>query len=312
MTRNRDDAVATLDGVTRTFGDVTALDDVTLALGEGELIGMLGPNGAGKSTLLSLVSGIRRPSSGTVRLFGQDPRQAHARARLGTTPQETGLPPTLRVAEVIDFVAGHYANPLATADVLEMFDLTPLSRRQTGGLSGGQKRRLSVALSIVGRPALVLLDEPTTGLDIDARKVLWDAVRAYHSHGSTVVVTSHYLEEIEALAERVVVVDDGRVIADDHLSAIVAQVAARHVNVSVAGGGAINSGLAPGPLSEAVWRDAQWDGERASLVVQDSDALVRELVTSGVDFSDLQVRGATLEEAFVAMTGVAHDQRGGA
>lgn len=109
MTTTTADAVVTLDGVTRTFGDVTALDNVTLALGEGELIGMLGPNGAGKSTLLSLVSGLRRPSSGTVRLFGADPRQAQARVRLGTTPQETGLPPTLRVAEVIDFVAGHYS-----------------------------------------------------------------------------------------------------------------------------------------------------------------------------------------------------------
>lgn len=306
MTTTMADAVVTLDGVTRTFGDVTALDNVTLALGEGELIGMLGPNGAGKSTLLSLVSGLRRPSSGTVRLFGADPRHAQARVRLGTTPQETGLPPTLRVAEVIDFVAGHYADPLATADVLEMFDLTALSRRQTGGLSGGQKRRLSVALSIVGRPALVLLDEPTTGLDVDARKVLWDAVRAYHSQGSTVVVTSHYLEEIEALAQRVVVVADGRVIADDGLAAIVAQVDARHVNVTMPGG------RAPEQLTDPGWRDAQWEHERASLIVQDSDALVRELVTSGVGFSDLQVRGATLEEAFVAMTGAAHEQRGAA
>lgn len=310
MTQNRADAVATLEEVTRTFGEVKALDNVTLALGEGELIGMLGPNGAGKSTLLSLVSGIRRPSSGTVRLFGADPRQPHARTRLGTTPQETGLPPTLRVAEVIDFVAGHYANPMATAHVLEMFDLTPLSRRQTGGLSGGQKRRLSVALSIVGRPALVLLDEPTTGLDIDARKVLWEAVRAYHSQGSTVVVTSHYLEEIEALAERVVVVDDGRVIADDDLAAVVAQVDARHVKVTVPD--ARLDGAATSPLINAVWRDAQWDGDRASLVVQDSDALVRELVTTGVPFTDLQVRGATLEEAFVAMTAAAHEQRGAA
>ena len=310
MTLHRDDAVVTLNGVTRTFGDVTALDDVTLALGEGELIGMLGPNGAGKSTLLNLVSGTRRPSSGVVQLFGQDPREPRARARLGTTPQETGLPPTLRVAEVIDFVAGHYAEPLPTADVLEMFDLTPLSRRQTGGLSGGQKRRLSVALSIVGRPALVLLDEPTTGLDIDARKVLWDAVRAYHAQGSTVVVTSHYLEEIEALAERVVVVDGGRVIADDGLGAILAQVDARRVNVSVPGG--LENTAVQGRLTAVAWSEAQWDGDRASLVVQDSDALVRELVASGIEFRDLQVRGASLEEAFVAMTDAAHNQQGAA
>lgn len=310
MTLQRDDAVATLDGVTRTFGEVTALDNVTLDFGEGELIGMLGPNGAGKSTLLSLVAGTRQPTNGVVRLFGGDPRQPQARARLGTTPQETGLPPTLRVAEVIDFVAGHYAQPLATAAVLEMFGLTALARRQTGGLSGGQKRRLSVALSIVGRPALVLLDEPTTGLDVDARKVLWEAVRAYHAQGSTVVVTSHYLEEIEALAKRVVVVDDGRVIADDNIAAIVARVDARHVHVRVPGGP--DGGVAASQLPAATWGDAHWDGDRASLVVQDSDALVRELVGSGIEFSDLQVRGATLEEAFVAMTQAAHHRKEGA
>lgn len=308
MTQTRADAVVTLDGVTRTFGDVKALDDVTLAFGESELIGMLGPNGAGKSTLLNLVSGTRRPSSGTVRLFGEDPRQPRARARLGTTPQETGLPPTLRVSEVIDFVAGHYAAPMATAEVLEMFDLSALARRQTGGLSGGQKRRLSVALAIVGRPALVLLDEPTTGLDIEARKVLWDAVRAYHEQGSTVVVTSHYLEEIEALAQRVIVVDNGRVIADDNLQAIVAQVDARHVKVTVRDPQLIDS--TPSPLLATAWRGAQWEGDRAALVTQDSDALVRELVRTDVDFEDLQIRGATLEEAFVAMTAPAPDQRG--
>lgn len=309
MTLQMAHAVATLDGVTRTFGEVTALDNVTLALGEGELIGMLGPNGAGKSTLLSLVAGTRRPSNGVVRLFGEDPRQPQARARLGTTPQETGLPPTLRVAEVIDFVAGHYAQPLPTADVLEMFDLTDMARRQTGGLSGGQKRRLSVALSIVGRPALVLLDEPTTGLDVDARKVLWEAVRAYHAQGSTVVVTSHYLEEIEALAKRVVVVDEGHVIADDDIAAVVARVDARHVHVRLPG---VHDHTAlPQQLGPA-WADAEWSADQAQLVVQDSDALVRELVGSGVEFQDLQVRGATLEEAFVAMTQSAQQRKVGA
>lgn len=288
-------SVATLENVTRTFDAVTALDDVTLTLGEGELIGMLGPNGAGKSTLLSLVSGLRKPSAGTVRLFGRDPRHASARATLGTTPQETGLPPTLRVAEVVDFVAGHYPDPLPTAHLLEMFDLTSLARRQTGGLSGGQKRRLAVALAIVGRPRLVLLDEPTTGLDVDARRVLWDAVRAYHASGSTVVVTSHYLEEIEALAQRVVVIDEGHVLADDSLAAIVARVGARHVRVTL-------PERTTAQLTAPEWAGAAWAGSSAQVVTADSDALVRDLVHAGVEFHDLQVRGATLEEAFLAMT----------
>ena len=134
--------------------------------------------------------------------------------RLGTTPQETGLPASLKVREVVEFVGAHYPHPIPTAELLDTFGLTALAGRQTGGMSGGEKRRLAVALAVVGRPDLVLLDEPTTGLDVDARRILWDTLRAFHAAGTTVVVTSHYLEEIEALAERVVVVDHGRVLAD--------------------------------------------------------------------------------------------------
>src|SRR5690625_4968164 len=141
----------------RTFGDVVALDDVDLAVSEGEIVGLLAPTGAGKSTLLSLITGQRRPASGTVRIFGADPRTPAARRWLGTTPQQTGLPATLKVGEVVDFVAGHYANPMSRAEALERFQLTELAGRQTGGLSGGQQRRLAVALSLVGRPRLVLL-----------------------------------------------------------------------------------------------------------------------------------------------------------
>ena len=187
---------------TRRYGPVTALDGVCLDVPAGQLLGLLGPNGAGKTTLLQLLAGLRRPTSGTVELFGGDPRDAARRRRLGSTPQETGLPPTLRVHEVVDFVAGHFADPVPTAQLLDQFGLAGLERRQSGGLSGGQKRRLAVAVAFVGRPDLVLLDEPTTGLDVEARHSLWSAVRRYHEGGGTVVLTSHYLEEVEALAER--------------------------------------------------------------------------------------------------------------
>ena len=162
------DTPVTLTGVTRRFGSTVALDDVSLTVRPGEIVGLLGPNGAGKTALLSLVEGLRRPDSGTVRLFGLDPREPAARVRLGTTPQETGLPPNLKVSEVVDFVAAHYPDPVPTDELLATFGLTELAGRQTGGMSGGQKRRLAVALAVVGRPDLVLLDEPTTGLDVDA------------------------------------------------------------------------------------------------------------------------------------------------
>lgn len=289
--------VVTLDRVTRTFGDVVALDDVSLDLHAGQLVGMLGPNGAGKSTLLSLVAGLRRPTSGTVRLMGRDPRDPVARIGLGTTPQETGLPATLRVREVIDFVAGHFPDPMPTAEVMDMFGLGDLARRQTGSLSGGQKRRLAVALSIVGRPRVVLLDEPTTGLDVDARRVLWDAVQAYHAGGAAIVVTSHYLEEIEALAQRVVVVDGGRILADDDLASVLSRVGSRTVRFRLPDASAIADA---GVL--ALLEHAEREGDRWTVVTPEADDLVRSLVAADVPFTGLDVRGATLEEAFVAMT----------
>ncbi len=289
--------VVQVEGVTRRFGAVTALDDVSLDVPEGELVGLLGPNGAGKTTLLSLVSGIRKPDAGQIRLFGRDPRDAAARLGLGTTPQETGLPPTLKVGEVVDLVAGHYPDPMPRGEVLERFGIADLAGRQTGGLSGGQKRRLAVALALVGRPRLVLLDEPTTGLDVEARHVLWTALREYHADGATVLLTSHYLEEIEALAQRVVVIGEGRVLADDSLAAVLDLVAVRRVLLSVPEHAA---GALPG-IAGVV--SAERDGDRWTLLASDADAVVRALVRDDVPFSGLEVRGASLEEAFLALTG---------
>jgi ABC-2 type transport system ATP-binding protein len=276
---------------TRSYGPVTAVDHVSVDVPAGQLLGLLGPNGAGKTTLLQLLTGLRRPTSGTVELFGGDPRDAASRRRLGCTPQETGLPPTLRVHEVVDFVAGHFDHPVPTAELLEQFGLQGLGRRQTGGLSGGQKRRLAVAVAFAGRPELVLLDEPTTGLDVEARHALWDAIRHYHQEGGTVVLTSHHLEEVEALAERVVVMDQGLVRADGTLAEVRSLVPARRVRLR-----------APDlPELTGVDRSSR-DGDRYELWTADSDSLVRQLVNTGIPFRDLEVATASLEEAFLALT----------
>jgi len=286
--------------VTRRFGAVVALDDVSLAVQPGELVGMLGPNGAGKTTLLSLVNGLRKPDAGTIRLFGGDPRTPASRVGLGSTPQETGLPPTLRVAEVVDFVARHYPNPRPTARLLEQFGLADLARRQTGGLSGGEKRRLAVALALVGNPALVLLDEPTTGLDVDGRHMLWAALRDYHATGGTIVLTSHYLEEVQALAERVVVIDHGHVLADDALDVVIGRVAVRRVALTLPDAADL---VALRDLPGVVDVSEVGNGvNRVELLTADADALVRELVRTDTAFSDLEVRSASLEEAFLALT----------
>jgi ABC-2 type transport system ATP-binding protein len=277
---------------TRRYGDVLALDRLNLDVHAGELVGLLGPNGAGKSTLVSLLTGVRRPTSGTVELCGGNPRHAATRRSLGVTPQETGLPGALRVGEVVDFVRAHYPDPLGQAELLARFGLADLVKRQTGSLSGGQKRRVAVALAFVGRPRIVFLDEPTTGLDVEARHALWDAIRQFHADGGTVVLTSHYLEEIEALAQRVVVIGGGRVLADDSVAAVRGLVSIRRVSLTTA---------VPVPELAGVV-STERDGDRTHLLTGDADRLVRDLVTLGVRFTDLEVRPTSLEEAFLTLT----------
>ncbi|MEV4462495.1 ABC transporter ATP-binding protein [Micromonospora echinofusca] len=291
--------LARAEAVSRRYGDVLALDRVDLEVCAGELVGLLGPNGAGKSTLLNLLVGLRRPTAGRVELFGGDPRDPASRRRIGVTPQETGLPGTLRVGEVVDFVAAHHPDPVPRGELLDRFGLGELARRQTGGLSGGQRRRLAVALAFVGRPRLVLLDEPTTGLDVAARHTLWEAIRAFHDDGGTVLLSSHYLEEVEALARRVVVIGHGRVLADDTVDAIRGIVGVRRVSL-------VADELPPLP---GVVRTERVDG-RTHLLTTDADELVRALVTAGVAFADLEVRPTSLEEAFLAITAAPGSEAG--
>ena len=184
---------------------------------------------------------------------------------------------------------------MPTEELAAEFGLSDLLRRQTGALSGGQKRRLSVALAFVGRPRLVLLDEPTTGLDVDGRRALWDAVRRQHDAGATVVLTSHYLEEIEALAQRVVVMAEGRVIADDTLQAVIGRVGVTQVRLRTADAAAIAA--LPG-----VTHVAGNDDGSSTFTARDADALIVDIVQRGIGFSDLSVRGASLEEAFLSLT----------
>ncbi|MFF4614901.1 ABC transporter ATP-binding protein [Nonomuraea jabiensis] len=276
---------------TRRYGDVLALDRLSLDIRAGELVGLLGPNGAGKSTLINLFVGLRRPTSGTVELFGGSPQDPAMRRGIGVTPQETGLPESLRVGEIVDFVSAHFAKKVDKGELLARFGLDDLAKRQVGGLSGGQKRRLAVALAFAGDPRLVFLDEPTTGLDVEARRSLWEGIRSFHEGGGTVLLTSHYLEEIEALAERVVVVGHGRVLADDTVRAVRDMVGVRRVSLV-----AENLPELPGVIG------TEHEDGRTHLMTTDPDRLVVELVRSGTPFSGLEIRPTTLEEAFLTIT----------
>jgi ABC-2 type transport system ATP-binding protein len=183
------------------------VEDLDLAVDPGEIVAMLGPNGAGKSTALGILLGLRRPGSGRARLFGRDPREVEARRRVGCTPQQTGFPPTLRVREIVDLVRAHYPAPGDRTALIEEFALAGLELRQIGGLSGGERRRLACALAFAGDPELVVLDEPSGGLDVESRLRLWRTIR---TRDRTVLLTTHSFEEAEALATRIVVLHRGR------------------------------------------------------------------------------------------------------
>lgn len=204
---------ASAQDVTKRFGDMTALDGASVTVPRGVVVALLGPNGAGKTTLVSLVTGTRKPDAGRVELFGETPRDWRARRRMGVVPQEIGFLPFLRVREVIDLVRAHYDAPVATAELLARFGLERDAERNVARLSSGQRRRLAVALAFAGRPHLLVLDEPTAALDPQARRVLWQELRDHVRTGGSILLTTHYLEEVEALAHQVVLLHRGRVLA---------------------------------------------------------------------------------------------------
>jgi ABC-2 type transport system ATP-binding protein len=285
-------AVAELRGVHKRYGKVDALHGVDLEIRPGELVALLGPNGAGKTTAVSILLGQRRPDSGSARLFGRDPTLPAARRPVGVTLQESGFPDNLTVREVVDLVRVHYPDPAPTRQLLDRFGLMELAGRRAGGLSGGQTRRLAVALAFAGRPQAVVLDEPTTGLDVEARHRLWEVVRAFVADGGSVLLTTHYLEEAQALASRVVVIADGQIIAQGSVDDITARTGLSRVHLQ-----------APAlPELPGVAHVEATNGFY-TLYTADPDGLVRALALKGVAFSRLRVERASLEEAFLHLTG---------
>jgi ABC-2 type transport system ATP-binding protein len=278
--------VAELSAATKRFGEVTALDRVSLAIGEGDVLALLGANGAGKTTAIALLLGLRVPDEGCARLFGVDPRRVEARRRIGVAPQEAAFPPTLRVHEVLELVRCHYEQPAAVDAVAVRFGLQRLLRRQLGGLSGGERRLIAVALAFAGAPELVVLDEPTASLDAEARGGVWDAVRAHAYSGGTVLLTTHHLDEAEALAKRVVLLERGVVVEDGPVAEI--KRAAGLTRVSF---------RAPPRLAlDGIRRD----GDLARADVEDAGAFVAALVRRGIRLAELEVRPLSLDEAIAA------------
>ena len=286
---------AELIGVTKRFSNTTALDNVSLSIRPGELLALLGPNGAGKTTAARLLLGLTRLDSGQVRVFGLDPRKPRNRVRVGAMLQVSKVPETLRVAEHVELFSSYYPNPLPQSEVMETAGLCGLERRPYGELSGGQKQRLLFALSICGNPDLLILDEPTVGLDVDARRAIWEAVRRMVRRGAAILLTTHYLQEADSLADRVVVIDRGRIIAEGAPADIKKRVAGKRIRCSTS---LATQELTALPFVTKVTRD----GAVTEVLTSNSEAVVRELLARDRSLSNLEVTGAGLEEAFLSLT----------
>lgn len=287
--------LARLRGVRKSYGTLRALDGIDLRLCEGELLALLGPNGAGKTTAIGLLLGLIRADAGEVSLFGLDPQDIRARRNIGVMLQDAALPPTLRVGELIRLSASYYPSPRSVLESAQLAGVADLLKRPYGKLSGGQQRRVQFAVALCGRPRLLFLDEPTVGMDIDARQMLWAAIRHLVDEGNSVVLTTHYLEEAEALANRVCVMARGRIISEGSVDALRARIALKRVWCSTR--------LALGELR--AWpevAEARMDGNRLCLSTEYPELLVRRLLAQDVALSGLEVRAAGLAEAFTELT----------
>jgi ABC-2 type transport system ATP-binding protein len=289
--------IATFDGVTRCYGQVTAVDGLSLQIQGGQTVALLGPNGAGKTTIVELLLGLANPDAGVVRLFGGPPTDAVAAGRVGAMLQDAGLPQGARVAELVDLVRSLYPEPLPLQDTLRLTDLEPLAQRQVQRLSGGQRQRVRLALALAGNPELLILDEPTAALDVDARRSFWDRVRAYVAGGRTVLFATHRLEEADAVADRIVVIAGGRLLADGTPDQVKAQAAGRST-ISMAADGLPRYLLENLPAVDTVRQDRG----RVTLHSTDPDATVRALLQQAPHVQGLEVTRSGMEEAFLHLT----------
>lgn len=288
--------VASLARATKRYGAATALDGVDLALHPGELLALLGPNGAGKTTSVSLLLGLQRPDAGEARLFGMDPQHLEARRRIGVMLQEAALQSALRVDELIRLTAGYYPKPRAFAEIVQLAGVADFLRRRYGKLSGGQKRRVQFALAICGDPEILFLDEPTVGLDLDARTAMWKTLRELVTRGCSIVLTTHYLEEAEALADRVAVLARGRIVAEGSVDEIRAHVAQQRIRCIC--------NLAPEIVRAWPGVDqAARDGEHLEITTSaPPETVLRRLLGADAALRELEVTRAGLAEAFVEIT----------
>ena len=288
--------LARLEGAHKNFGNIAALAGLDLEVKRGELLALVGPNGAGKSTAISLLLGLQRPDRGSAMLFDEEPQSIDARRRIGVMMQEINLSPVMRPREFIAQTASYYPSPYDTQAVIKRLGIEKIADRPYAGLSGGQKRQAQFGMAICGRPELLFLDEPTVGLDVQSRGALWQVVRDLVHEGCSIILTTHYLEEAEALADRVAVIDRGKLVASGTVEQIRAHVSRKSITC--------RSSL---PL-EAIraWPAVLQVSEKAGrqqIVTQEAETVLRQLLGADGSVSDIEVRAAGLGDALAALTG---------
>ncbi|MEU0332718.1 ABC transporter ATP-binding protein [Streptomyces sp. NPDC006193] len=289
--------VVGFDRVTKRYGDVRAVDSLSLRLHPGETVALLGPNGAGKSTTLDLLLGLKHPDSGTVRLFGASPRAAIVAGRVGAMLQSGGLMDGVTVAELVGLACSLHPRPYPVPDVLARAGIAQIAGRKVDRLSGGQAQRVRFALATAGDSDLIVLDEPTTGMDVSSRRSFWATMREQADRGRTVLFATHYLEEADAVADRVLVLHRGRLLADGTAAEIKARAGARRVSFDL-----------EGAVDEAALRalpcltSIDVSGRTVRIQSSDADATVHALYGLGLHPRNLEVTGLGLEQAFVAIT----------
>jgi len=287
--------IATLTNITKRYGTTVALDGLDLSLHPGEVVALLGPNGAGKSTAVKLLLGLIAPTSGTTRVFASDPREAITRTRVGAMLQVARITETLRVREHLDLFRSYYPRPLPLAEILRIAQLQGIEERFFGQLSGGQKQRVLFALAICGNPDLIFLDEPTVGMDIEARRALWQQIRSLSAQGKTVLLTTHYLEEADALAHRIIVINKGRVISAGTPAEIKRSSGGRTIRCQTRLSQEFLQTL-PGVSN------VEFNEGAVVVTASEAETVVREMLLRDETLSDLEVASPALEDAFLALT----------
>ena len=299
------DIAAELRGVTKRYGDLVALRSLNLRIERGKITALLGPNGAGKTTAVRILLGLVSPTSGTSMVFGADPRHTATRGRMGAMLQVSKVPETLRVREHVEVFRSYYPAPLPYAEVIAASGLAGLDKRLFGTLSGGQKQRVLFALALCGNPDLLMLDEPTVGLDVESRRVLWDGIRRLADAGRAVLLTTHYLDEADALADRIVVIARGEIVAEGTPAEIKSHVVRRRVRCVTA--------LSLDEVSAmAIGASVRRDGAVTEVLTTKAEEVTCALLMRDPALAALEVTGGGLEDAFLALTSGAAESVGAA